>query len=306
MDLLKILADGRGDNDGGDGVDGGPRSPDELLLELIDLVALAFPSPLARFEVRVVPNEDGVSPALENLSGVARPDTAARPDLGHSDDAVLDAINALVGELGEATLAGGGVKVLRGRIVVEDVADGGKLAQLFDDSDPTLDPLVMSRRFDASELRWLFFTPELCAALARTADTENRQERQVREALLGMKRFDIDMKKARITFSGDPRPAQPWGFELIGSFLDDDKRFLWGWANEAVDEGVVVALNAFRRSCTGPGLRVFTDADFAGPERMFDRLARHVAVAIGAFGVYRAPFTATHGKGVMFLALKAL
>lgn len=304
MDLLKIL----GDNDGGD-VEGGPRSPDELLLELIDLVALAFPSPLARFEVRVVPNEDGVSPALENLSGVARPGAPARPDLGHGDDAVLDAINALVGELGEATLAGGGVKVLRGRIVVEDVADGGKLAQLFDDSDPNLDPLVMSRRFDASELRWLFFTPELCAALARTADAENRQERQVREALLGMKRFDIDMKKARITFSageGELRPALPWGFELIGSFLDDDKRFLWGWANEAVDEGVVATLNGFRRACTGPGLRVFTDADFAGPERMFDRLARHVAVEMGAFGVYRAPFSATHGKGVMFLALKAL
>ena len=98
MDLLKLA---RGEVDEGSEL----PAPDELLLELMDLCALAFPEPLAKLEVVFVPNEDGKRPALSDLNGIARPGAPKRPDLGHGDDEVLDAINALLaGELDEGRL----------------------------------------------------------------------------------------------------------------------------------------------------------------------------------------------------------
>lgn len=300
MDLLK-LAQGE--------VDEGTElpTPDELLLELFDLTALAFPEPLSAFEVSFVPNEDGKRPALSDLNGIARPGQPKRPDLGHTDNEVLDATNALLGDFAEATLRQGGVKILRGKIVVKDGPDGDKdVALVDDDAADEADRVVMTRRFDASELRWLFFTPQLFAALNRTEAKEHDADVALGEALAGYKRFDIDMKKGVITFSADGRPASPWGFELLGSFLDEKKRFLWGWANDAVDEKLVRGVNALRAASTGPGLRAFSDAGFGGPEKFMQRLVRHAAVGMGAFGVYRAPFSSANGKGVMYLALKSL
>lgn len=306
MDLVKLAAGG--DGDGGD--EGAELPvPDELLLELMDLTALAFPEPLSHLEVSFVPNEDGKRPALANLDGRARPGEPKRPDLGHTDNEVLDATNALLTDFAEATLRQGGVKILKGRLRIDNVEDGARDVTLLDDDAVGEDAVVMTRRFDASELRWLFFTRELFAALNSSEARELESDVRLSEALVGMKRFDIDMKKGVITFSAPAeqnREPQPWAFELLGSFLDEKKRFMWGWANDAVDPRLTRGANARREKSTGPGLRAFTDPDFGGPERLFQRLVRHTAVEMGAFGVYRAPFAAKNGKGVMFLALRPL
>jgi hypothetical protein len=281
-----------------------PPTPDELLLELMDLVTLAFPAPLEEIVVSFVPNEDGKRPALTNLDGRARPEQVARPDLGHEDAAVLDAINALLADFAEATLEQGGVKVLRGRIEVKAVEDGARDVVLVDDDADGA--VVMTRRFDASELRWLLFTPALFAALARTEADERAHDERLAQAIAGMKRFDIDMKRGTITFSAPDRPAAPWAFELVGSYVDEQKRFLWGWANDQVERRLVAGVDVLRQRSTAPGLRALTDGSFGGPEAMFTRLARHAAVEVGAFGLYCAPFTSTQGKGVMYLALRSL
>lgn len=299
MDLLKLA---QGELDEGTEL----PTPDELLLELMDLTALAFPEPLSVVEVSFVKNEDGRRPALSDLNGVAVPGAPKRPDLGHTDNEVLDATNALLADFAEATLRQGGVKVLRGKIGIKDGKDGDKDVVLVDDDAAAEDAVVMTRRFDASELRWLFFTPQLFAALNRTEAAEDAADKAVAEALDGAKRFDIDMNKGVITFSADGRPPSPWRFELLGSFLDEKKRFLWGWANDAVDPRLTKGVNALREKSTGPGLRCFSDAGFGGPEKLFLRLVRHAAVEMGAVGVYRAPFAATKGKGVMYLALRSL
>jgi hypothetical protein len=296
---------------GGAAVDGDappPPTPDELLLELMDLVTLAFPEALDEMVVTFVQNDDGRRPALTNLDGRARPAPGTsplqRPDLGHEDSAVLDAINALLRDFADATLAQGGVRVLRGRIEIRSDAAGARDVSLVDDDEDGR--VVMTRRFDPSELRWLLFTPALFRALERTAAEEQAQKLRVDEALAGMKRFDIDMKKGEITFSGPERAPAPWAFELVGSFMDEQKRFLWGWANDQVDPKLTRAVDALRQRSTEAGLRVLTDGSFGGPEALFARLARHVAVETGAFGLYRAPFSSTHGKGAMFLALRTL
>ena len=294
--------------DPGDG-DAPPQpTPDELLLELMDLVTLAFPEALDEMVVSFVPNDDGRRPALTNLDGRARPVKGAaplqRPELGHDDGAVLDAINALLRDFADATLAQGGVRVLRGRIEIRGAEDGARDVALVDDDEDGR--LVMTRRFDASELRWLLFTPALFRALERTAVEEQAQKARVDEALAGMKRFDIDMKNGRITFTAPDRAPSPWGFELIGSFVDEQKRFLWGWANDQVDPKLTRLVEALRQRSTAAGLRALTDGSFGGPEAMFTRLARHVAVETGAFGLYRAPFSSAQGKGVMYLALRTL
>jgi hypothetical protein len=283
-----------------------PRAtPDELLLELMDLVTLAFPEPLDHMVVSFVPREDGRRPALTNLDGkvqVAQGEPKVRrPDLGHEDHAVLDAINELLHDFVSATWEQGGVRVLRGRIVVAPAADGARDVTLLDDDDGG--SVKMTRRFDASELRWLFFTPGLFSALERTAAAEQQQKVRLDELLAPMRRFDIDMQKGSITFQGPEQPPSPWAFELIGSFTEEAKRFLWGWANDQVDPRLVRGVEALRARSGAPGLRVFTDGSFGGPEPMFARLARHAAVELSAFGMYRAPFSSTKGKGVMYLAL---
>jgi hypothetical protein len=284
-----------------------PPTPDELLLELMDLVTLAFPEVLDEMVVTFVPNEDGKRPALTNLDGRARPAPGTRPikrpELGHEDGAVLDAINALLRDFADGTLAQGGVRVLRGRIEIRAAGDGARDVMLIDEDQG--ERVVMTRRFDASELRWLLFSPALFVALERTAAEEQAQKARVDEALAGMRRFDIDMKKGTITFSAPDRAASPWSFELIGSFVDEQKRFLWGWANDQVDPKLTRSIDALRQRSTGPGLRALTDGSFGGPEELFVRLARHVAVETGAFGVYRAPFASAQGKGFMYLALRA-
>lgn len=295
VDILDLAAQLEGEEPG--------ATPDELMLELMDLVALAFPTAIDRMTIRFVPNEDGSRPALVDLDAGGPKDAPARPALGHTDAEVLDTINHLLAELANATDAQGGVRVLRGHLQAEKNQHGGRdvtLVELDADGGATV---IMTRTYDASELRWLLFTPQLFAALNATAAGEQVQGERLTAALQGTTRFDIDMKKALITFSGPGREPQPWRFELLGSWLQESRRFLWGWGNDQVDPGLTRRADAVRQSSTGPGLRAFSEPHLGGPEALFSRLVRSVAVRIDAHGVYRAPFAAQNGKGAMFLAL---
>ena len=286
-------------------------TPDELLLELMDLVALAFPEPLYEMAISFQPSDDGTRPALTNLDGKARPGAPKRPALGHDDNAVLDAINALLVELAEATLRQGGVRVLRGRIVIHEGDDGDRFVELREELEGGVEEAAMKRRFDRSELRWLFWTAQLFRALEGTQAAEAAQKKSVDEALRRQARFDIDMAEGRITFSGSStEPPMPWRFELLGSWNDETKRFLWGWANDQVPEALRAGPERVRARAAstgdGEGLRALTEASFGCPEPTADRLARHAAARMDAFGVYRAPFKSAQGKGFMYLALFTL
>lgn len=294
------------------------RTPDELLLELMDLVVLAFPEPLHEMTVTFKPSDDATRPALIDLDGKARPGTPKRPPLGHDDNAVLDGINALLVEFADATEKQGGVRILDGRITMKDDADSARNVALEERPSSAQGEwdLVMTRRFDRSELRWLFWTPQLFAALASTHTKEVEQRRAADEALRRHARFDIDMIEGRITFS--PRdsdaasvPKSPWRFELLGSWSEETKRFLWGWGNEEVASSLRGGVTKVRsavveRPDAGEGLRALVEESFGCPEPCAERLARHAAARMNAFGVYRAPFAAAQGKGFMYLALFTL
>jgi hypothetical protein len=277
-------------------------SPDELLLEMMDLVQLSFPTAIASATLTFRANDDGSRPALTNLDATSAKGAPSRPPLGHTDAEVLDTLNHLLGELAAATDTQGGVRVLDGVITITANADGGRDVALREHTDSG-DELVMTRTYDASELRWLLFTPELFASLARSEADEVAAGARLREALAGTTRFDIDMKTATITFSGPGREPVPWRFELLGSWLERSGRFRWGWSNDQVDPKLTRRVDAIRVASTGPGLRVFVDAEIGGPDEMFSRVCRSVGARIGAYGVYRAPFSAVHGRGSMYLAL---
>lgn len=278
-------------------------TPDELLLELMDLVVLAFPEPLFHMSVAFKPSDDGSRPALTDLDGKARPGAPKRPALGHDDNAVLDAINALLVEFADATDRQGGVRVLEGRIVMRDGDDGDRFVELHDGQG-----IAMTRRFDKSELRWLFWTTPLFTRLQSTAEAEALARKNVDAALAAQQRFDIDMKEGRIVFSsgGGARAPSPWAFELLGSWSDESKRFLWGWGNDQVPPSVKGRVEKVRATSTDDGLRALTEASFGCPEPAAERLARHAAARMNAFGVYRAPFASAQGKGFMYLALFTL
>lgn len=282
-----------------------PPSPDELLLELMDLVALSFPTAVQRMTVTFIPTTDGLRPALSDLDARAAASSQRRPDLGHTDAEILDTINHRLGELAEATARQAGVRVLRGRLEIATTADAGRDVELIEVDDAGVETLVMTRTFDASELRWLFFTPELFEALEGTEGTEKAQGVALESALANTTRFDIDMKLALIAFVGAKASPKRYRFELIGSWLEETGRFMWGWANEQVGPSMTRRVEQIRKTSVGPGLRVFSDPALPGPAPMFSRLARHVGVRIGALGVYRAPFSSQHGKGLMYLGLFA-
>ncbi len=292
---------------------------DELLLELMDLVQLALPACLTSFTVQFVANDDGKRPALTDVNGTTAADARARPDLGHDDNRVLDAINALLNDLADATERRAGVRVQRGRITATTGADRSRVVELVDDAAVGADEdatraserearVVMSRRFDASELRWLFFTSALFATLADTEAREQQQRTHIDAELQRYRRFDIDMAKCTITFSGAREPDTELApltlaMALLGSHSEKTQRFLWGWANDSVGNNVAARVDGVRMISTAEGLRAFTEASFGCPERFAERLARHAAVKLAARGIYRAPFAGADTKGFMYLAL---
>jgi hypothetical protein len=278
-------------------------SPDELLLELMDLVALAMPQSLSSMRVSFVANADGQRPALSDLDGNAEANAPMRMSLGHDDGHVLDAINALLAELSTAIVNRGGRALRVGHIDIDtDRSDQSRTVLIVDEG---VDPAVVhvSRRFDRSELRWLLFTPALFAALHHTQAQAAVMHARVHEALLGTERFAIDMDRGTITFSGASRADSPWRFELLGSYLTDDARFLWGFANDAIDAKLAAAVTALRARSSGEGLRLFTDPSWGGPEAMATTIAAHAAVEAKAFAMYRAPFKGRDQAGFMYLAL---
>jgi hypothetical protein len=282
------------------------RTPDELLMELMDLVALAFPEPLAEMVITFLPSDDRSRPALTNLDGKAAPGQPKRPDLGHPDGAVLDAINALLVEFADATARQGGARVFDGHIRIVDGADGDRFVELRERAPGAGEgatELVMTRRFDRSELRWLFWTAPLYRRLEETEQEEAKQMRALDDALGRYRRFDIDMQRGTIVFTGPGQEPSTYAFQLLGSWSDETKNFLWGWANEQVPPSLIKQTDAVRLMSTDEGLRALHEGSFGCPEPCAARLARHAAVQMKALGTYRAPFTSSQGKGFMYLAL---
>lgn len=280
-------------------------SPDELLLELMDLLVLAFPEPLQTARVVFTRSDDGTRPALTDLSGVALPGAPKRPDLGHGDAFVLDALNAVLIELHAAIGRDAGLVVADGRLDVErDVDDGSTWVYLVEKgATPADDRVRMKRRFDQSELGWLYFTVPLFAQLAGTEERERAQKRALDAELARYAKFAIDMEQGTITFTAADGAATTRTFQLLGSWSEETRRFLWGHANDQIPPALKEGVERKRRACTELGLRAFTEPDVGCPEPMADRLARHVAVWMGAQGVYRAPFKSRDARGFMYLAL---
>jgi hypothetical protein len=280
-------------------------TPDELLLELMDLLVLAFPEPLQTARVVFRRSDDGTRPALTDLSGVALPGAPKRPDLGHDDAFVLDSINSLLVDLHAVFERDADLHVPEGRIDVErDGDDGSTWVYLIEKgAQPADDRVRMKRRFDQSELGWLYFTVPLFAQLAATEERERAQRAAFDAEVARFTKFAIDMQAGTITFSAPDGAATTMKFQLLGSWNAQTRRFLWGHANDQIAPALREGVERKRRASTELGLRAFTETDVGCPEPMADRLARHAAVWMGARGVYRAPFKSREASGFMYLAI---
>jgi hypothetical protein len=164
----------------------------------------------------------------------------------------------------------------------------------------------MRRRFDRSELNWLFFTPALFRALNATEAREQEQHAALLQALKPYGSFQIDMSQGRITFApktGSSLEPRSYAFELVGSWSEKTRRLLWAFANESAHPRLKRRSERVRAQSTELGLRALHEGDLGCPEKMAERLARHVAVVTEATGLYRAPFKSELGAGFMYLAL---
>jgi len=287
------------------------RSPDELFLELIDTLNLAFPAPVREAVVTFGPTEDGQEAALTDLDAVVDNEAPKRPELGHTDEEVLAVINAVVGEISHSVHERSCNRILLGRIEVKNQLDDGEtevwvVEKNVDGASDDDDMLHVKRRFDKSELVWLVHTSALYSRLNDTSDVEEQQDRGLKNALQKFTRFGANLNQGLLSFfaedAGDDEGVDV-NVQLIGSYAPTHEALLWGWADDAAPKKLRMEIDAFRDSILEEGLRALYQAELLCPLPMAERLFRHAAVRMGQKAVYTAVMEADGMEQFVYFGL---
>lgn len=268
-----------------------------FLLELLDLMQLAFPHPVRAAEVQFGPRFDQERSVLTDLSGEKDEQSCARPELGYPDEEVLDTINEVVGDL---TAAFEVPPAAEGHITMayEPSPTGGVTISI-----AGTDTVWLERRMDRSELLRLVHTPTLFAALAETESAEQDQRSGFDERLAaheaggegqsGPMGVELDLEHGLLKLGAAPkRSPLTYRFELLASHHPGSQTFVWGWANESFPAELRGAVDQVRRSAARPGLRAFAAPELVCPRMMAERLAAHAAVKVGASALFGMPVPA--------------
>ncbi|MCP4498767.1 MAG: hypothetical protein GY822_02235 [Deltaproteobacteria bacterium] len=290
------------------------RSPDELFLELVDTLNLAFPTPVNTATIEFKATDEGDEAAMCGLDATGADGAPRRPDLGHADDEVLAILNAVVGELSNSIHERSKNRILEGRIEVRNDLEDGETEVWVIEKNPegkseNDDLLQVKRRFDKSELVWLVHTKELFHRLNSTEKAEKEREEALHQLLqTTYSRFGANLLENKFSFfkgetddEGDEVDVQ-----LIGSYSPTHEAMLWGWADEAAPEGLCQDIVEFRRTVLDAGLRSLYQAELLCPHQMAERLFRHAAVSMGMPAIYPAVMVADEMEQFVYFGLKTL
>ncbi|MBL90345.1 MAG: hypothetical protein CMH56_00840 [Myxococcales bacterium] len=276
--------------------------PDTFLLELIDHMNLAFPACLHKAQVHFKRlQSEPLRVALTDLQGEPIPEAPPRIPLGHRDEEILDAINAIVGDLAHSVLQHGNVSLEEGYWdIFPDDVHGGTHVYLVEKGNE--DMVRMKRTFDQSELSWLLFTPKLYEALGAQIETIQQRQQELSALLEGVQDFRFDLAKGKLELIKDGGHIQ-LEVHLLGSWLQGTGGFLWGWANPNCPAPISEAITRFKEKNSQPGLRLFYKPEVGGPESMAHLLSEHAALEVGLRGTLRIPFSSENGSGFMYLGV---
>jgi hypothetical protein len=251
---------------------------DALLFELLELTVLAFPRPPRAVELFFEPNNAGDAPALTDLR--ARPHEGApeRPDLGYTDEEIMDGMNATLADLLTVIGFERGAPVISGKLtLVDDLASGGVIATTIGDDNS----VVHRRHIDKSERTESVHTAALFTLLAARLDDEVTLRERSRVLSVSGARYSLDTENATVTVRiGDDEKT--YGAHAIATWHAGESSLSWAWANEPLPESLRARVDEIRRAVTTPGLAAFTREELTVPEKMAMRLIGNAAVRMGA------------------------
>ncbi len=267
-----------------------------LVYALHDSLMLLAPSGWSRVELGVAQTPGGLRVTELQTKGEGMKDPRPKPNLflepREEAQRLGEALTDLATELGD--------KWTPGRVLIErpnlDFCDWKFLR-----GDGSV---AWFTRLERTELQSLLITDDLFYALHGTERAFHDLQGQLQQRLGRVTGFAFDpvhgvLKLERLGGALE-LPAQ-----VVGSYLPDVFTWLWSWADEQAKEG---STGRVRRICQPDlkpdGLAAFWRPHFHCDEGFAWALAGHVAVSIGARGLFRAQ--PAEAEGALFFALLAL
>lgn len=149
--------------------------------------------------------------------------------------------------------------------------------------------LLWFMRLDAPALGGLLITDEMLDAVSGTERAFEALQRQLEEALGSVNGFAYEASTGQLTIDRVDRPSVTVAAQLVGRYGEEDFSWTWGWVSAEHRPGTS---DRVHRVCApetpGPGLSALWRDQFQCDEGFAWALAGHVAVAMGARGLFRA------------------
>ncbi|MFO0597763.1 MAG: hypothetical protein U0228_20845 [Myxococcaceae bacterium] len=159
-------------------------------------------------------------------------------------------------------------------------------------------------RLESHELDSLLITDALFDALEGTERAFHDLQGQLQQRLGRVRGFGFDAKAGVLKLERDAGAIE-LDAEVVGSYLPEVFTWAWGWADEGADPASTVKTRGVcAPDVKPPGLAALWRGHFHCDEGFAWALAGHVAVSIGARGLFRAQ--PPGAEGALFFAILEL
>lgn len=269
-----------------------------IVCSLTDSVMALAPRGWVELELALKPTPRGLKLAEVKAQGGGGKEPKAKPDLGIDPQLEASRLSEGLTELSHLLSHAG--KDWKGGTVTLDRAHGALDWKFADAAGKQ----AWFTRLDGGTVDSLLVTDALFDAVAGTEKAflqlQGRLEERTGETIA----HGFDEKTAELTLLREGCPPAVVPAEVVGFYYPEAFSWQWSWNNPTVPPG---ACEGVHRVCAPearqPGMSALWRAQYHCDEAFVWGVAGHVAVAIGARGLFRAELKGQ--GGVMVLALKA-
>lgn len=277
-------------------IGGAVSTAKRLTYALHDSLMLLAPSGWSRVELGVAQTREGLRVTELQTKGDGAKAPGPRPQLFIEPREEAERLGEALTDLAGA-LEG---RWMPGRVLVERAGvDFADWRLLRDDGS-----VAWFTRLERSELQSLLITDDLFAALHGTERAFHDLQGQLQQRLGRVTGVAFDPVHGVLRLDRPQGPIE-LGAQVVGSYLPDLFTWLWSWADE---QAQAASSGRVRRICQPDlkpdGLAAFWRPHFHCDEGFSWALAGHVAVSLGARGLFRAQ--PAPGEGALFFALLEL
>ncbi len=270
--------------------------PKPLIFALHDSLMLLAPSGWTKVELSIAKTPQGLRVTELKTEGAGGKEPKPQPQLhvDHREEAqrLSEALSELSTELKG--------RWQPGRVSIERPTGGFADWKLLRDDGS----VAWFTRLEAAELKTLLITDELFDALTGTERAFHDLQGQLQHRLGKVTGFAFDPEHGMLRVDR-PEGSIELGAQLVGSYLPDLFTWMWSWSDEHAQPA---STGKVKRVCQPElkpdGLAAFWRPHFHCDEGFAWALAGHVAVSVGARGLFRAQ--PAEAEGALFFALLEL